>query len=51
MVSIYNWCFYLFSYFFLAKESGNRRNQKKNKKNQSGNFEEDERFDNDRGNS
>ena len=36
--------------FFLAKKFGKQRNEKKNKKNQGGNFEQDERFDNDRGN-
>ena len=43
----------LFTYFciFLAKEFGNRRNKKKKWKNQRGNFEIVERFNNDRRNS
>ena len=43
----------VFTYFciFLAKEFGNKRNEKTNQKNQRRNFEESERLDNDRGNS
>ena len=50
LIGIYNWFIYLVLYIFLAKEFGNQRNEKRNKKNQIENFEEGERLDNDRGN-
>ena len=34
LIGIYNWFIYLVLYIFLAKEFGNQRNEKRNKKNQ-----------------
>ena len=51
LIGIYNWFIYLVLYIFLAKEFGNQQNEKRNKKNQTENFKEGERLDNDRGNS